>query len=336
MTFRIIPLRAAFDTWIGVTNLGWLISFVSELTALYVMACGSRALPRYPVPRWLHPYVAITLLIFTFIFVTHLSAGPERLEYTTAQNQPELIFLVTKYVGVAIITAAIGLSFVRLYRKEQHKIARLRLGMLCIVALTASFYGMTRTTFVSLAYFCPTSPLLDILRLVEKGSQILICLAWPLAYILSSKSCLTIRRPFERMQKSNTLRDLREIQTALAGLGLSSGWSERPLPQKISLDLQIYRALISILDGKRLLLANLRTIERPASDRRIHWPAPNTGRLRRVGHTPSRDDGFIEQARQIQRLVEIVDDDLPYYEMVAAYRKVGRILRRGKILPAVR
>jgi hypothetical protein len=330
LTFRLVPLRVAFDNWIGMPNLGWLLSFIAESVAVYVAACGCRAIPRLPIPRWLHIYMASTLLIFVVIFVTNLATGYERSEYTTAGTPFELVFMSTKYICLAIMTFFIGTAFVRLYRGEQNKLTRLRLALLAGSALMGVVYGSARTTFVLLAYFYPACPVLGILRVLEKGSQVVLALMWPLATMLSSKVHLFMR-PFERFQKSMMLRDLRTIQSELSDLDLLAMWDGRSRSHRGSLDFQIYRALISILDGKRLLLAQLKAVEDGEDESRSDANPERTRVL------PSRgenwDGAAAEKARLLQQLFGGVGNDLEYFDLLAAYRNVGRALRSAKMSP---
>lgn len=330
LTFRLVPLRAAFDGWVGLPNLGWLLSFLAESTAVYVAACGCRAIPRLPIPRWLHVYMALTLVVFVIIYVTNIAAGVERLEYTTATTPFELVFMCAKYVCLAIMTFFIGTAFLRLCRGEQNKLTRVRLGLLSGSALMGVIYGSARTTFVLLAYFYPACPILGGLRILEKGSQVALALMWPLSTMLSNKTHLFLR-PFERLQKSATLKDLRVIQTELSRLGLLTTWDERALPRRRSLDLQLYQALISILDGKRLLLAQLRAGE--AGDGKA-WDDAVTERARSLQSAEGDwNDAVAGRARLLRRLFDTVDDSLQYFDLVAAYRDVGKTMRKNRALP---
>jgi hypothetical protein len=331
LTFRLVPLRAAFDAWVGVPNLGWLLSFLAESTAVYVAACGCRAIPRLPIPRWVHVYMALTLLVFVGIYVTNIAAGVERLEYTTASTPFELVFMCTKYVCLAIMTFFIGTAFLRLCRRERNKLTRVRLGLLSGSALMGVLYGLARTTFVLLAYFHPACTILGSLRVVEKGSQVALALMWPLATMLSNKTHLFLK-PYEQLQKRATLKDLQTVQTELSHLGLLSTWDERSIPRRRDLDLQLYQALISVVDGKRLLLAQLRSGE--TEDGKA-WDDTGAERTRSLQSREEDWSGAVEgRARLLRQLFDTVDDSLQYFDLVAAYRSVGKTLRKNLALPA--
>jgi hypothetical protein len=333
LTFRLVPLRAAFDRWTGVPNLGWFLSFIAESTAVYVAACGCRAIPRLPIPRWLHFYMILTLLVFVLIYVTNIAAGIERLEYTTASTPFELVFMCSKYACLAVMTFFIGTAFVRLRRSERNKLTRLRLGLLSGSALMGVIYSSARTTFVLLAYFYPACPILSGLRALEKGSQIALALMWPLSAMLSSEVCLFVSKPFERLRKPALLGDLRQVQAELARLGLLAVGDDRSHPRRRSFDLRIYQALISILDGKRLLLAHLRALEEAG----VGWGSSIPERTRLLQSREeegSWDDGVVRQAWSFQQLLGRIDDNVGYFELIEAYRDVGRALRRSGGLPA--
>ena len=155
-----------------------------------------------------------------------------------------------------------------------------------------------------------------------------MCFTWPMAAMMSSKVYMIVNRPLEHLRKSLTLRDLSEVQDELSRLSLLTLWSEHSLPRR-SLDLRIYQALISILDGKRLLLTRLRAAE---NENERNWGSAISegARLFQRGERGERwDDALLGRARSLQRLLVRVDDGLKYHELVAAYGHVGGTLRRG-------
>jgi hypothetical protein len=320
LTFRIPAVRAVFDPWVGVPNLGWLLGFAFECTALYLEACGRLAVRRLSVPRYLHLYMILTLLVFGVIFTTSLANGPERLEYPSAETLSELVFMNAKYIFVFVMALVIGISYLSLYREEQGSkqklLVRWRLLGLAITALGVVAYSALRAAFVSLSYVCPACRGLGVLRVLEQTSLRVVCLAWPAALLVSNRIVYSlISKPVEFLRRP-AMRNY--LQVVYEEISRPIELVQKPVPQGQSIPLkqstivlhrgspglQIYQILIGILDAKRQLLRFLEV----------------------------EQDKSTTLYRQVKSLLEKleVDNDLDYYELVEAYSNIGRMILREK------
>lgn len=328
MTFQVDVIYLSFDRMVGAPNLAWLIAYGFFIGAIYFAASACLAALKAPVPWWLPPLTLATLLTILLIFPTAIATIPEQADHTTPQSGLELIFMMTLYV-YAVVTGTIPLrTFAHFYGLETTVAARLRTGTFLLgVTLAVSFFAMAIVTGV-LKFWRPTLPFLPQATLLVRMLMGSAGLMWALGF-LPQRVFVTLARPLGFGQKLAALRELRHVQAQLDQLCPSVG--RDPLTYWTfwrHLDFHLYRSVIGILDGKRMLAAYL---EGMGNEKGIAFtPDQNEGAA--IGRTAETrwDAATRRRAMALHGVIAGVDDNKAYPELVKRYRQIGKAWRTAR------
>lgn len=327
MTFQINAVYLSFDRAVGVPNLAWLINYVLFAGAIYFAAAACLAAEKAPVPRWLPLLTAATLLTLLFIFPTAIATLPEEADHTTPQAGLELIFMLTLY-GYAAIVGIIPLrTFFRFYRLETTLAARLRTGAFLLgVALAVLFFAASMLT-VALHFWRPAFSFQSQTTFLVRALMGSAGLMWAMGF-LPQRAFVTLARPFEFVQKLLALWALRRVQAQLDRLCPSVGRDPlTPWSFWRHLDFHLYRSVIGILDGKRMLAAYLESApDGSGAGLASHQNGAAGGQTAVAGW----DTATRRKATALHRAIARVDDTQAYPELVQQYKEIGKQWRAAR------
>jgi hypothetical protein len=306
--FELDEVYLTVDGWMGVDNVSWLLAYLCLATAAYAFCsfCTDR------LPHWAFPGLVATAVLLVAIFPFGPGDAPELSNHFVPHNVGEIVFtaVVYGYVSAAVSLISFG-SFMAVYRRSQGRLlARVRtLFAMGAATATVAFYAFRFVVF-SLSYFVPAMhwfamfPAGDVYRGVTAVAAIL----WCVCLGTSDHVHLTLARPVRHGDKLLKLRRLSLLRARVERFVHSS----RLLPGTASWldrlrdpDGHIYRTLIGILDGRRVLIAWYRQWEE------------------RPGLSAGVD---AEAAAHLSLALQSVSDSLDFNDLVDAYCRLERTL----------
>jgi hypothetical protein len=317
LTFMIEDAYLAFDRWVGVPNLAWLITYLVFPLAIYLLTAGCLLVLEQPRPRLMTPSLWVTMVLLCVVYAWGIVTLPEKPEHTVPETLAEFIFMQTVYVYIAVFCIIPLLTFTRLYRREQMLPAKLRWLVACGTAVVSLWVALMKVTLTALIYWDVTTLALPILYPLIGIGIGLAGVLWPLAF-LPNEFYLKATRPIEFLDKVRTLQELKKLQRALNRLCPSVIGDSPSLWRSLdNLDFHLYRTLISILDAKKMLSGYAQATNGLAVS-----PLAVPG-LRRQ-HSVVWDERDLAHARLLHNTLQAVDDEADYPDLLRAYRRVSR------------
>ena len=344
MTFQVDAVYFAVDTLTGVNNLSWLFAYVFVALAIYFVSTASCMAMKVRQPRWMLPYLMVTLCLFALIFSLGITTSPDWAEHTIPRNLFDLLFMELMYLYAIVLGTIPALAFARFTRSEGTLPTRIRTGVTLAAVILALAFFVAKVVLSLLGFLHPSLPFVRFLSVLAMALMGAAGLVWSLVFA-PNRLYLTLAGPFTFCQKVLTLRDLRRLQTRLNRLcppvaPEQAGWWDHLR----NLDFHIYRAVIGILDGKKMLadqlqalgagLASAGPMEQPglqialptglrpgsiqASGHRFRWP---------VTFARQWDERATEEAIRLHRALQSAPEPEDFQCLVAVYRNIGRRLK---------
>lgn len=253
LTFEVDAVYFAVDAFAGVNNLAWLAIYVCVALGFYFFATTCFITMKVPPPRWLRPYLLVTLGLFAVIFPIGVAGGPEWPAHDIPRGLFDLAFMETLYIFAGVLCLMPALSFIRFIQSEEILPTRIRTGMTLLAVTLVFILLVVKVVVVLTGFLDPASPLVPFLATLSKALLGAAGLIWGLTFA-SQRFYLALARPFTFLQNVLTLRDLRRLQARLNRLCPPvapdpAGWWGRLR----NLDFHIYRTVIGILDGRKTL-----------------------------------------------------------------------------------
>lgn len=265
-TLRITYVHAAVDALLGIPNIAWLLSYTILSVAMYAVASGSYAMVQSRDPWWLKPSLATVLLALVIIYLVGIVNTPSHPDYSIPRNVPDVLFMDSFYVYLALALRVVVATSTHLSRHEENPRHRFRWRLLAAACWIGFIFSISRAAFVTLTYFHPDLPGLHIVGFVESVSIIISTLLWPL-YAVSNKIYAASNSVSMFVAQAITLRNLdlvwSRIKRFYPKLKKSTPAYWRGL---LDLDFRIYQTVISILDGHVSLKRYLLLAEEGADD----------------------------------------------------------------------
>ena len=327
ITFQVDVVYLAVDAFTGVNNLSWLAAYVCLALAIYFVSTACCMAMRVRQPGWMLPYLVVTLGLFAAIFPLGVATIPEWTEHTAPRSGCDLLFMQFMYVYAIVLGAIPALAFARFTRHEGAFPTRIRTGVTLLAVILALVYFLTKCVVSLLAFFYPSSSLvsyLATLAMVLTGASGLL---WSLVFA-PNRLYLSLARPFTFCEKVLTLEDLKRLQARLNRLcppvaPEQATWWERLK----NLDFHIYRAVIGILDGKKMLADYLEVLEAEQGSGDA-LSLSKGHRLCRPETFAHRWDGrAIEEAIRLHQALQGAPEPQDFQRLVAVYRDIGRRLK---------
>jgi len=327
ITFQVDVVYLAVDAFTGVNNLSWLAAYVCLALAIYFVSTACCMAMRVRQPGWILPYLVVTLGLFAAIFPLGVATIPEWTEHTAPRSGCDLLFMQFMYVYAIVLGAIPALAFARFTRHEGAFPTRIRTGVTLLAVILALVYFLTKCVVSLLAFFYPSSSLvsyLATLAMVLTGASGLL---WSLVFA-PNRLYLSLARPFTFCEKVLTLKDLKQLQARLNRLcppvapGQATWWERLK-----NLDFYIYRAVIGILDGKKMLADYLEVLEAEQGSGDA-LSLSKGHRLCRPETFAHRWDGrAIEEAIRLHQALQGAPEPQDFQRLVAVYRDIGRRLK---------
>jgi len=264
-TFHIDAVYLALDRLTGLSNLPWFLSYVFLSLTVYRLCILVSGPARRP--RWLAPFVLVTILLSLALYPTGPGSAPQRLDNDIPRGLAEFLFMVTPYSFAVISLVAVPLrTLLRSLRYERDLLSRLRtLSGAAAVSMAVAFFacksGLTLSGFLIPAL----GPIGHLGNRISMYPVAAMCALWPL-YYAPTRWYVAAGKPVEHVQKLRDLRELRALRARLDRLGSSrlsvqaGGWDVFRNP-----DYHLYRTVIDIADGQRTLSIRWKNRTTPAA-----------------------------------------------------------------------
>ncbi len=320
LTLMIWPVYLAFDHFIGLPNLGWLVIYVVFSLAIYYISSGCYLVLRQARPRLMLWSLLFTLVVLFVVFVFGIVILPEKPDHTIPGTLAEVIFMETMYLYMAILCAIPIVTFIGLFWYETFVSTRLRWLVGLTTAFTSTLVLIMKITLTLLAFQDPATPALAILYPLIGAGVATVGFLFPLAF-LPSNLYQAMARPFEFMGKILALYELKTLQSLLDPLYPPVINDSPSLKASLkNLDFHLYRIIIAILDAKKTLVGYAGI----TNDLAI---LPTT-----MAHIAGRmplewNEQKLHQARLLYGKLKSVDDNQALWGLVKSYQKVSRIVR---------
>jgi hypothetical protein len=261
LTLHLPGVYVAVDVIAGVNNLSWLLSYLCVVLAVYFLSVSTSIAMKVKRPRWMTPYLMVTVGLLVLIFPFGIAITPENPDHNVPGSAPELLFEGLLYVYGAIMFATPAWIFRQTHRNERALPIRLRIYVTQATAILGTVLLMLRLIIVALIGFSLTSSLL-ISQLIAL-SDFILAGAGLLCFlsIAPSKLYSTLAHPLLFCKKMVALPSLARLQTRLSRLCPQTPPHQGQRWQIRDLDLHLYRTVIAILDGRKALAAHRTTKE---------------------------------------------------------------------------
>jgi hypothetical protein len=259
-TFQVDAIYTAVDSFFGVNNLSWLLSYLSLTLTVYFL-CSILG----KLARWTRLYLIVTVTLLVVIFPFGPGSTAEITDHVTLSNVPELLFTGSAYSYAIAMMGVVLPGCTRSLRSERETHVRLRTyATVSILTVSILFYVAKLVAYTS-GFFFSSLPsaflhtVTDTAKLLVAGAIIL----WPLIFATNG-FYQALARPAAYLKKLDRCWALGELQVRLDALSPSPAsddapwweWSRNP-------DFYIYRRMISTLDRKKALAA---WIEHPGQE----------------------------------------------------------------------
>lgn len=315
----IVPVYTAFDHFIGLPNLGWLISYASITLAVYFSGAACYLILKQPRPRIVSWSVLVTLTTLFVIYSVGIVTLPEKPDHTIPELLPEAIFMGTLYVYAAVFCIIPIVTFTRLFLDEQVVPARLRWLVAASLSFVAAFALTIKTILTLFVFRDSDSMALVILSPAISVSIGLVGILFPIAF-LPNEWYQIMARPFEFTGKVISLYRLKALQARLNALCPPVIEKKMTVRESFSdLDFHLYRTVIAILDAKQTLSGYANVTDDLTAQPAIMMYKADGAQL-------VWDKSKLEQARVLHRELQKADDEADFAQIVQAYRKVSRAI----------
>lgn len=320
MTFMIEDVYLAFDRVVGVTNLAWLVTYAAFALAIFSITSGCFLVLEAPRPRLIPYSLLLTLAILVIVYPIGIATLPEKPDHTIPVTLTEFIFMETLYLYVAALCVIPIATFTRLYRQEAVLPARLRWIVALGTTISSAMVAGLKAILTFLVFWDPETPVLAVAYPMINVVLISASILWPMAFLPNS-FYLLLARPIEFLDKVRALRELQALQKKLNRLCPPVIGHTPDLREALdNLDFHLYRAVISILDAKKVLGGIAR-----ANDDLSVAPAPDTV----LPELPDWDQQDTQLAQSLHQTLQTVNDHVAFPDLVYAYRQVGRAVSTG-------
>ena len=233
-------------------NIAWLLRYWLTIFAFYTSISVGYFLNKRAEPRWIWALVLTTVGVTGAVYLASIRALPNYIDQSNAETFSVLVFMCSAYICLDILAVINTIQFGRLALKETDQVTAIRWFAPTISAgCGVAFFTINFVYFIS-EYIGIVSPLESVTSLIRVLFVLAMCL-WPIFFLPRAviSFCLI---PFNRIGKIVTLIRLNRIQHNLNEISTRIALSEKSrISQMNSLDLQIYRAIIAILDSKRVI-----------------------------------------------------------------------------------
>lgn len=312
-TLRIMPIRIAFDAFVGVPNLAWFVEYVFFCAAMYIVTSGCYAMMRSKKPRWFKISSVVAASTLAIIYLVRIVNTPPYPDHTVPRDIPDVLFMDVFYVYLTLTLGIVVYTATHIYRNEEIPCSRFRWQLLATACWAGIIFCGARGLFVTLACFSPNLPGLNIVGSLETISLAVSILLWPM-YAVSGRIYSAWRSAATFAERANTLYDLnllcKRIKRFYPRLKLSTPNYWRCL---LNLDFRIYQTVISILDG-HLSLKRYCYLS-PDEDDTLPPPAWHY------------DSQLNTEVRHLVQLLGEAVHDTAYESMIKSLRNTGKTLR---------
>lgn len=324
MTFEVEAIYLAFDAWVGVPNLSWLIAWIGITTSTYFITCVFYKVRKTLIPLWLHISLSVCLLIYLMMFLLGISHSSEWPSHVVPRNAFDFVFMETIFVFGALNFLVIAVNEAHIYLNEKALVGRIRWGIAIIISIGAAIFFVLRIILTLWSYLYPESSAIvgiyTMALMVQIFSGSLISLPFLPTHLL-----LYFARPLIAVDKLWGLKKLEVVQASL------DSFFPPVVPQQMSwweviknINFYEYRTLISILDSKTMLSAYLEAQEFVFLER-------NQMIMFRAGDDlKAWDKTTQEKAATLFKALQNVNDNLEFDELVQAYRQLGLLLQQKR------
>lgn len=318
LTFMIWPVYLAFNRLVGLPNLGWLLSYISFLIAVYMSSKACYLLLKQPPPRLLLGALVIITAVLTALYATTIVFLPEKVDHTIPEQPAEMLFMIIIYLYVAVFCLFPFKTFVQLFVNEKVLPAKIRWYVGAGSSLVATAVMVAKTVLTIVAFNAPqASILLGLQQLIGIGI-VVVGFLMPMGFFPNSYY-QAIARPFEFVGKLIALFELRALQRRLNNICPPIiedvvAWSQMAK----DLDFHLYRVLIGILDAKQTLAGYAKTTN--------NWAfAPDAATSQPWGRAYRWDGQKLRQAQLVYGILQKINDETEFMQLVDAYRKISHI-----------
>jgi hypothetical protein len=326
-TFEIDALYVRFDRLVGVNNPSWLLSSLFLVLSIYFLCalCCSRR------PRWMRDYLIVTASLLVVVFPFGPGGEPESADQFIPSNVPGLLFVALSYVFAIVVMGLVPVrAFFQAHRDETELVIRLRTSAILMAVILGVAFFVVKLAICCLGFFVPALPVAPLRRAASLASVpvLVACCLWPLGFV-PHRFYATLARLLGFLQKVLVLRELSAVKARLDRLcpPVLPGrvtWSD----QLRYMDLFVYRSVIGILDGRKMLAARLAPpggeAGGPSGNTAVHL-RDTQGSLGSVRW--SRRD--VEEAARLHEALQGIPESLAFEQLVDACRDAARRLRKS-------
>lgn len=323
VTAQIEPIYMAIGHIFGVNNLAWLMSYCLGATSTYLIINALHSglkIKEEPIIIRRILYGTLLVLLLVFPAIAHL---PNTSDHTTPTTTAEIVFMLALYLYGGYTCLSISHTFFKLQQQDSVLYCRLRWLIIVAAGFFGSVFFTTRILYITIVFLQPALAFHPVVAGIQLLSRIALfsCLEW-VFFFLPTPVFQRLARPVETADKLLALQELNAVQkrvTALcspvAPVILNQSWQEKLQ----NLDFHLFRAVIVILDGKKVLAD-------------YFADEAETVALSNISGTACRSTQLTwdnMRARRLYQILSTVPDNTGYHDLVAAYRQVGRLYRKG-------
>lgn len=305
-TFEIDTVYVAFDRLVGINNLSWLLSSIFLVLLIYflcVICCSKQ-------PRWMPYYLGATIGLLVVAFLSGPANDPESADQIIPSSAPELLFVGASYIFAIVAMSLVpARAFLEAHRNESDLALRLRTSTILLAVVMGITFFVSRFAICIVGFLVPAlnQVFLDAATNVTNLPVLILCCLWPLSFA-SKRFYLALARPIQYFRKTVTAVELNALRARLDCLytpiapGRASWWDCLRNP-----DFNIYRGVIGILDGRRMLDACL---EQGVEGGQGNWPLK----------------GNLQEARRLHQALQTIPDSPDFGRLVDGYRDLAKRL----------
>lgn len=303
----------SMSEWTGINNINWLVTYLFTSLALYIMSDGLNIILNARTPKAVHAAIVLEWAILISLFFTGISDSHLAIDHVIAKNMRELLFMEIAYFYIAVMCFYTITQMTQLIYSGRELSTRIRWQLSTVSPVFATLFFTARFVYVPIIYLWPewdNMVVHDAIGFVF----VLASITWPIFYLPNSVFTF-ISHPFVYINNLITLQDLNFLQREIDKVCPRIVRQHEPLlKQLLKLDMYIYRAIISILDGKQIL--NSYRNDDLSSD----LIALGNGRFLQSAPQPLHG--------HIYETLQAVDDSNDYPFLVAQYRAIARAYRK--------
>ncbi len=291
-------------------NIAWLMRYWLTILAFYSTIHVGYFLNKRSEPAWISFFTLSNIAALTIIYLSSIRHLPYYADNSQAQTMSMLVFMCVAYICLGTLAFINVLQFGKLALQETDQVTTVRWLAPTLSASCGTAFFIINFSYLIVEYIGLVQHTTSVTAVV-RTLFVTAMLVWPVFFLPRSVIAYALK-VFNNVEKIIILSRLNRLQRNLNQVSTRIALSEKHWVKKLrSLDLQIYRAIIAILDGKRIIEYYL-SLEIGKDHIFL-----NNEEMLMTHHLKVR-------AQELHDLLSPVDDHQDFDQLVSSYSQIGK------------